>query len=136
MTRKGTHPNSNTNPFVCSTESVKTKQEQLPTQRLSELTNSKAQEAFNADGQKAQESQRPVNLHQTTETTQTLDPQKFRKYLEAKHGHSMTKEAIEGVIRSLNKPRKRNDRTALLFRYGDLYDDSYDGSGGEWPDRK
>ena len=29
-----------------------------------------------------------------------------------------------------------NDKTAVLFRDGDLYDDSYDGFGGEWPNKQ
>ena len=136
MTRKTTRPVPDTEPSDRHTGTTETKRDQMPTECRSETKNAEAQEASEVDGQESQKRQSQLDFRRTPESAQNLSHDSFRKQLEAKHGHSMTKEAIEGVIRALNKPRTRNDKTALLFRYGDLYDDSYDGFGGEWPDRK
>ena len=38
----------------------------------------------------------------------------LRKQLKAEHDHRITKEAIEGIICSLNMPREINDKNDLL----------------------
>ena len=136
MTREIARSLLDNKPSDNRTDPVKTEQEQLPTRRLSENTNSKAHDPSKADAQGSQERPSQVEFRRNRDAAQKWHDEYLRKQLEANHGHRLTKEAIEGIIRSVNKPRERGDKNDLLVRYGDLYDDSYDGFGGEWPDRK
>ena len=98
-----------------------------------------------------------ITINTGPQKTQTSLDSWQAKYKEEQQGRMSTKEYINKAVTAAKEAkeaeekvedhqgvqqeqkgmaRSYNDKTAVLFRDGDLYDDSYDGFGGEWPKKE